>query len=325
MRWPTLVIAVFLLAPATASAQKVQDTFFNSIIPSRVDHLIGFTPTTFAMYPRGERIVPITVRVGGRRYRYVFGNAAAAVGPSANIYMRNMIRGRRYPSPQGIFLDRRLRRTERRYVEVRAALARDADVLAVGRGHPACASGVSRAAARGIATGAIRTWSAAGVPTPESGDAIALRRAGDGVDRFVEPRFRAGTRLPLGARASFNGGLSEAASGDHSIAAVTSWSRARAYQVTTCAVPVGGTAPSDASVHALSHPDAYPISFVTLRRLRTARPIVAAFLKYLTGARATAAFRQRGMLLIKEAWPAVPSPQNDPGPEGSVPASEANS
>jgi hypothetical protein len=314
MRWPALVIAAFLLAPATASAQRVEDTFFNSIIPSRVDHLIGFTPTTFAMYPPGERIVPITVRVGGRKYRYIFGNAAAAVGPSANIYMRNMIHGRRFPSPQGIFLDRRLKAAERRHVEVRAELARDADVLAVGRGHPACASGVSRAAARGIAAGTIRTWSAAGVPTPASGDAITLRRAGDGVDRFVEPRFRAGIRLPQGARASFNGGLSEAASGDFAIAAVTSWSRARAYQVTTCAVPVGGAAPSDASVRALSHPDAYPISFVTLRRLRGVRPIVAAFLKYLTGPRAAASFRQRGMLLMKEAWPAVPSPQDDPGP-----------
>ena len=314
MRCSVLAVAVCLLAPATASAREAEDTFFNSVIPIRVDHLIGFTPTTFAMYPRGERVVPITVRLGGRTYRYIFGNAAAAVGPSANIYMRNMIHGRRFPSPQGIFLDRRLKVAERRHVEVRADLARDADVLAVGRGHPACASGVSRAAARGIAAGTIRTWSAAGVATPASGDAIALRRAGDGVDRFVEPRFRAGIRLPQGGRASFNGGLSEAASGDLEIAAVTSWSRARAYQATTCAVPIGGAAPSDASVRALSHPDAYPISFVTLRLLRSVRQIVAAFLKYLTGPRATASFRQRGMLLIKDTWPAVPSPQGDPEP-----------
>ena len=67
-------------------------------------------------------------------------------------------------------------------------------------------------------------------------------------------------------------------------------------------------------MRALSHPDAYPISFVTLRRLRSVRPIVAAFLKYLTGPRATASFRQRGMLLVKDAWPTVPSPQDDPGP-----------
>jgi hypothetical protein len=303
MRWFALFLAVFLLMPATASAQRVEDTFFNSVIPVRIDHLIGFTPTTFAIHPMGKRVEPITVRVGGRTHKYVFGNAAAAVGPSPNIYLRNMIQGRRYPSPQGIFVDRRLKRSERRYVKVRADLGRDADVLAVTSGHPACTSGVSRAAARGIAAGTIRTWSAAGVPTPASGDAIALRRAGTGVEGLVEPRFRAGSKLPKGARAAFNGGLTEAASGNLAIAAVTSWSRARAYQGTTCAVRVGGAAPSDASVRALSHADAYPISFVTLKRMRSATPIAAAFLKYLTGPRATESFRQRGMLLVKEAWP----------------------
>jgi hypothetical protein len=110
----------------------------------------------------------------------------------------------------------------------------------------------------------------------------------------------------------YNGGLSEAASGNLAIAAVTSWSRARAFQQTTCAVPVGGSAPSDASVRALSHPDAYPISFVTLRRLRQVSPIVAAFLKYLTGPRATASFRQRGMLLVKEAWPGPYDGEREP-------------
>jgi hypothetical protein len=320
MRRPALALAVLLLAPATASAQKVQDTFFNSVIPSRVDHLIGFTPTTFAIHPRGQRVVPITVQVGGRTYRYVFGNASAAVGPSAGIYLRNMIRGRRFPSPQGVFLDRRLTAAERRHLRVRADLGRDADVLVVGRGHPACASGVSRAAVRGIAAGRIGTWSAAGVPVPASGDAIELRRAGDGFDGFVEPRFGAGGRLPRGARAARDGGLSEAASGNLAIAAVTSWSRARAFQRTTCAVPVAGAAPTDASVRALSHPDAYPIAFVTLRRLSTPRDravprITAAFLKYLTGPQATSSFRQRGMLLVKEAWPPMPGPQADPAPE----------
>jgi hypothetical protein len=117
---------------------------------------------------------------------------------------------------------------------------------------------------------------------------------------------------PRATGGDINGGLSEAASGDLAIAAVTSWSRARAFQGTTCAVPVGGAAPSDASVRALSHADAYPISFVTLRRLRGVRPIVAAFLEYITGPRATASFRQRGMLLVKEAWPTVPGPQDEP-------------
>ena len=312
MRWPVLIVAACLLIPATASAARPQSAFFNSIIPSRVDHLIGFTPTTFAIHPVGQRVVPITVRVGGRRYRYIFDNAAAAVGPSAGLYLKNMIRNRRYPSPEGIFLDRKLKRAERRYVQVRLDLARDADVLVVTRDHPACATGVSRAVARGIAAGTIRTWSAAGIPAPLSGDSIALRRAGTGVDRFVEPRLGAGIKLPTGARAAYDGGLSEAASGDTTIAAVTSWSRARSFQASTCAVPVGGSAPTDASVRALSHPNAYPISFVMLRRLRDVRPIAAAFVKYLAGPRATESFRNRGMLLVKDEWPAVPSWQGDP-------------
>jgi hypothetical protein len=104
------------------------------------------------------------------------------------------------------------------------------------------------------------------------------------------------------------GVLNLAALGNLAVAAVTSWSRARAFQQATCAVPVGGAAPSDASVRALSHPDAYPISFVTLKRLRTATPIAAAFLKYLTGPRATDSFRQRGMLLVKEQWAGPPAP-----------------
>ena len=220
-----------------------------------------------------------------------------------------MIRGRRYPSPQGIFLDRRL---DGRRAPLRAGARGPRPRRRRAGGAPRASGvrlgGVTRAAARGIAAGTIRTWSAAGVPTPASGDAIALRRAGTGIERSVEPRFGAGWRLPAGARAASDGGLSEAASGNLAIAAVTSWSRARAFQQTTCAVPIGGAAPSDASVRALSHPDAYPISFVTLRRLAPARPIVAAFLKYLTGPQATASFRQRGMLMVNEPWPTVPGP-----------------
>jgi hypothetical protein len=316
MRGAIIALAVSLVVPAGASARKAEDTFFNSVIPSRVDHLIGFTPTTFGIHPAGKPVRPITVRVGGRTYRYTFGNASAVVGPSAGIYLRNMIRGRRYPSPSGVFLDRRLTAKQRRYIKVRADLGRDADVLVVARGHPACTSGVTRATVRGIAAGRIQTWSAARVPAPASGDAIALRRAGTGIERFVEPRFGAGFRLPRGAKAAQDGGLAEAASGKPAIAAVTSWSRARAYQHTTCAVPIDGSAPDDGSVRALSHRDAYPIAFVTLRRLRDVRTNTAAFVKYLAGPRASSLFRQRGMLLRKDAaWPAVPGPETDPSPE----------
>jgi hypothetical protein len=314
MRWVMLALAALALAPATASAKRVQDTYFNSIIAARIDHLIGFTATTFAIHPAGEPAVPIKVRVGGRTHRIIFGNAASAGTPSTGLTLRNMIRWRRYPSPQGVFMDRPLTARERRHIEVRADLGRDADVLAVHRSHPACASGVSRADARAIAAGKIRTWSAAGVPTPRSGDAIALRRAGTGIERAAEPRFGAGWRLPEGAKATTDGGLSEAASGNLAIAAVTSWSRARAYQTTTCAVPVDGAAPDDTSVRAMSHRDAYAISFVTLRRLRTVRATVAAFVKYLTGPTAAESFRARGMLLMKDEWPPPPGQPAPPVP-----------
>ena len=44
-------------------------------------------------------------------------------------------------------------------------------------------------------------------------------------------------------------------------------------------------------------------------------PIAAAFVQYLTGAQATPSFRQRGMLLVKEPWPAVAAPTLDPQPQ----------
>jgi hypothetical protein len=51
---------------------------------------------------------------------------------------------------------------------------------------------------------------------------------------------------------------------------------------------------------------------VMLKRLKDVRPIAAAFVKYLAGPRATESFRNRGMLLVKDAWPAVPGPPDEP-------------
>jgi hypothetical protein len=45
-----------------------------------------------------------------------------------------------------------------------------------------------------------------------------------------------------------------------------------------------------------------------LKRLKEVRPIAAAFVKYLAGPRATESFRKRGMLLVKDRWPTVPTP-----------------
>jgi hypothetical protein len=307
MRRLLLALAVVVLTPVPANAApKAESTYFNSLIPSRVDHLIGFRTTGFAIHPRDQKLKPISVRYRGKSYRYVFWDAAAATGGTASEYVKQMVRDRRYPDPKGVFLDRKLTAKERKHLQVRVDLGRDADVLAVTADHPACTAGVSRSAVKGIAAGKIKTWSAAGVPAPAGGDAITLRRAGMNSNEYAEPRFGAPQRLPKGMKSVSDGGLAEAANGNTSIAAVTSWSRARLFERIgrVCVVPVGGATVDDASVRALSHPDAYPISFVTFRRLRNnaVGSIVAAFVKYLTSPRATQLFREGGMLMAKGAW-----------------------
>lgn len=326
-----LIAAVLLALPASASAQKVEDQFVNSDIPLRIDHLIGFTPTYAGwLNPNYGPVTPERVRWAGRTYRFTYSTSAAAVGPTIDIYVRNALQMRRSPKPEGFFFDRELRPgAERTHLRVRLDLGRDADVLAVKRGHPACA-GISRAAAKGIAAGKVRTWSAAGVAGAPV-DAIALRRAGTG--ETAEPRFGASYKLPAGARLAFDGGLGEA-SGSPAVAAVTSWSRARSRQLAVCAVPIGGATLSDEAVRALSHPDAHPIRYVTLKRLKPRRggslePIVRGWLQFLAGPRATKQFAQRGLLPAKGPWPAVrttademPPPPAEPQPAPEQPPSE---
>jgi hypothetical protein len=59
--------------------------------------------------------------------------------------------------------------------------------------------------------------------------------------------------------------------------------RARAYGSLTCAVPIDGAAVTDDAVRTLTHPDAYPIAFVT-------------------GPGAAEQFRGRGMLPVSDPW-----------------------
>lgn len=316
-------LALLATSPA-AGAAPAQDRFVNSAIPLRIDHLIGFTPTYAGwLSPRFGPVRPQRVRLGGRTYRFTYSGAAAAIGPSVDPYVRKALRQRRHPSAEGFFFDRALRSSERSHLRVRLDLGRDADVLAVRRDHPACA-GITREAARGIAAGRLRTWSAAGVTMPAGMDTIALRRAGSG--GAAEPRFGASHREPAGGRLAADGGLREAVE-DDGVAAVTSWSRARAFQMTTCAVPIGGQALDDERVRTLRHPDAYPIRYVTLGRLtRRGSPelpaIVQGWVDFLGGPRAAKQFGARGLLPAKGPWPAVmqgrepgPGPAPEPVPE----------
>jgi hypothetical protein len=255
-----LVLAVLLIAPAQHPPDRSRTR--SSTRSSRAGRpLIGFTPTTLAIHPSGERVV--RSRSGrGAHLPLRVRQCRRVVGPSADL--RRMIRMRRYPSPEGVFLDAGS--------PPASAIPGGAGGFGPrcrraggGSGSPACGSGVSRSAVRGIAAGTIRTWSAAGVPCGERGrDRAAPGRRGD---RAVGGApLRRGWRAPQGARPR---GTAASPScirgpgdrrGDELVASPD-------VPGTTCVVPVGGSAPTDASVRALSHPDAYPISFVTLRRL----------------------------------------------------------
>ena len=98
-----------------------------------------------------------TVRHGGRTFRFFYQNSAA-VWPDTGLILRTL--SGRYANPTaGGFVDRRLTAKQRKRLVVRVDLGRDADVLVVAAGHPACGAGLTAAQARGIARGAITRWS----------------------------------------------------------------------------------------------------------------------------------------------------------------------
>jgi hypothetical protein len=291
------------LAAPPAQAQRTQSVGISSYIPIRIDHLIGFTPS-HGMAANGAIPKPITVRMGGSTYRFVYMVNSAAVWPDSGMILRTLQRASGYAaSASGAFVDRKLTASQRRRLQVRLDLGRDADVLAVAQGHPACTTGLTRDQARAIARGTIRDWSAVGAGSGP----IALRLTATGSEGF-EPRLGWKLKIseitdpPAGARATRDGGLGEAASGNMAIAAVTSWSRARRYASGVCVVSIGGVTPSDETVMALTYPEAYPISYVVSRRLsgaaKSSRAAMKGFVDWLGGPVATEQFRQRGMLLV---------------------------
>ena len=107
-----------------------------------------------------------------------------------------------------------------------------------------------------------------GVPAPPSGDSIALRRAGTGVDRFVEPRFGAGYQAAHGRQGRVRRRPGRGRVGQQRDRRRHQLVARPFLRFEHLRRPVGGSAPTDASVRALSHPNAYPISFVMLKRLK---------------------------------------------------------
>ena len=264
-----------------------------------------------ASIPLGIAPVTKTVkfRADGKTYRGIWANYSFRY-PTTTYALKLAYRDRRSDAENGVFVDRPLTRTERgRFVEV-ADLYREADVLVLAGANPAC-SGLTRAQAHGIATGRYTRWSQVGAG---SGD-IHVRYL---LDEAGGPEPRLGTLKPSGkvsyapsARAAPDGGVSLAASGDASIAAVTTWSLARRGVGSACVVPIGGVAPSDETVRNLRYPEAFAVRYVLLRRPpRTgyARHLRSEFGKYLRSARLKKKLLAKGLLVTGEPAP-VSGPQ----------------
>ncbi len=302
IRLTCLVLAVLASsASVAAAAPRAEYASVNSYIPARIDARIGFIPSN------GMPQRPVSVRSGGKTYRFLYQNSAV-VWPHNELILSTL--GKRYASSvAGGFIDRRLTARQRKRLVVRLDLGRDADVLVVAKGHPACAAGLTAAQASDIARGKIERWSQVVSLPAGAPDKIAVRAESDSTG-FKVPRWglRAGSDYAKGSVGAADGGLAQAAGGDQAVAALTSWTRARAYAGTACSVPIGGVAPTNASVFGLSYPAAYPISYVVprspFRPSKLSRAIMKGFIDWLGGADAAAMFRTRGMMLVADGPPA---------------------
>ncbi len=304
-----IVVAALAAAPA-AAAPRAQHAMVNSYIPGRIDAMIGFIPS-HGMNPVGSAPRLTTVRQGGKTFRFFYENSAV-VWPNTGLILSTL--SARYASATaGGFVDRRLTAKQRKRLAVRADLGRDADVLVVAKDHPACGAGLTASQARGIARGSITRWSQVVAVPAGAPDAIAVRTevgsAGEKVPRWG---VRDGRKYAPGARGAADGGLAQAAGGDQAVAGLTSWTRARAYASTVCSVPIGGVAPTDATVFGLSYPAAFPISYVVPRSpfgaSRLSRAMMKGFVDWLRGADAAALFRARGMMLVADGPPVQMAP-----------------
>jgi hypothetical protein len=317
-----LVMSALAAAPA-AGAPRAEYAQVSSYIPARIDSMIGFIPS-HGMNPPGRAPRVTTVRYGGKTFRFFYANSAA-VWPDTGLILSTL--SRRYASTTaGAFVDRRLTARQRKRLAVRVDLGRDADVLVVARDHPVCSAGLTTSQARGIARGSIERWSQVVDMPAGARDAIAVRveksSTGGKVPRWGVRDVR---KYAIGARGAADGGLGQAAAGDHAVAGLTSWTRARSYGRTVCSVPIDGVAPTDATVFALSYPAAFPISYVVprfpFRASRLSRAMMKGFVDWLRAADAADQFRAHGMMLVADGPPAPalePTPQDDAPPLDAI-------
>ena len=307
-----VALGAVALAPSAATPATFRTSFqMLQLTPSRVWDDTSFIP--FALPKPIDRVY--RYRVGTRAFVGIWIPASASTRSTSEALAREWkeARSRYGDGSHGVIADRRLTAVEKRRFIVLGDLYRDADVLVVAAGHPACA-GLSRAQARAIARGAVTRWSqvvaGAGAGTirvrhPVSGPGSAVPHMGTAwVGKLNRQRVnyaRAAVGLP-------DAGVSLAAGGDPSIAAITTWSRVRALGGSVCAVPLNGVTPTDATVAALTYPEAFPVSYVVTRRLvgrgADARALNAAMRRamraFLSSRRLTALVRSRGVLPARD-------------------------
>ena len=316
MRLPMLaLLAVLALAAATPARAAERVAFqVNATIPTAHLETVGFIPVKAFGDSRNNK-----VRAGGRSYigpwaNYVISRRSTS---EALKFMLRSSKGRYGEVDDLHYADRELTAREKRSFKVLADLMREADVLVVAKGHPAC-NGLTREQARRIARGDVTRWSQVLGALPEGQpDQIALRYLQRSKDLHAEVRFGV-TRYPSGARGDLNGGLVQAGKGDRAVAGVTSWSDVRrGWQQRICAVPLDGVAPSDATVMDRSYPEAFRITLVALKKRQwspLARELRMRYVKTMTSAKVKQQLRDRGMLVAGDPVAAAPTPGSSTQP-----------
>ena len=297
----TTIAALALLLPAAADARTINDAHqITAWVTARADRHIGFIPVNvMGTLPR------FTVCAGHYCSRGPWVNATIS-GHQMNESLKYMRKPSLDGALHGLFSDRYLTKSERRFFVEMADFGRDADVLVVKQGHPACA-GLTLTQVRSIVAGKTTKWSQVAAPASGASDTIRLIHTRFS-DKFIEPRFGADMGKYAGKPAS-DGGLQAAAS-DGSVAAVTSWSRAR-YRGDVCKVPINGVEPTNASVYDLKFPGAYPIGFVTRKKTLRDRyrgTLLRRYIKFLTSERVKKLMRGTGLLVKGDKLDATPAP-----------------
>ena len=267
---------------------------------------------------------PARIRVGDTTYAGPWNHATIGRGTMSEALKE--LSGRYADDSVAIYSDRALTAAERGRFKVSARLYRDADVLVLSAGHPAC-GGLSLTQARAIAAGRITRWSqvVAGaegriaVRYPQRNGAMDLRFGTRLIARRTTRGIRYRPSYGAGARPAADGGVAAAAKGDRSIAAITTWSAIRGRGGTTCVVPLNGVAASNASVAGLRYPGAYPVDVVVRRRIADlyTRKVVAALVDYMRSDKVRKQLRGRGLLVAGDPVPA--DPPSAPGPPETPP------